>query len=603
MKYISSLGVMVGLGVCSASAGSVIVSQTPVSGGGISRSSQLWQDPGPNGNDLDSDAVCWEDFTLSHPTSISHIEWWGLGACEKGFQLEFWRQDPGTVAYQPLSVFYYGGDHTVHPEPPGFLRFTPADYTVSPGPGGINHYSLDLPTPVSLAANDAANPRWFVGVIGLTQQAYYTWNWAQGIGGSNRTYQFVRGSTRYMFRSLPEGRALLLADLTVAVNGQWTGSIDDAWGNAGNWVGGVPDGVDHTASFATLSGGTPNVVIDAAGKIVGTVTFDSATPYSIGAGTLTLDVSAGQAAINVVSGNHAIASPVALADDATFSVSPADGALALDGAVNAANHTITKSGAGALRVVNVIAPQLNINFGTVAIRADGGNAGASKLTMLVLAGGAAPTATLDLNDNDMIVTNGSYATITAQIAHARNGGTWDSTGLKSSAAAQQPSRATTLGVLLGADYRTLYGNNATFDGFAVAATNTLVKYTWYGDSDFNGRVNFDDYVRTDNGFNNHLTGWLNGDFDLNGSVNFDDYVLIDLAFNTQSGTLGRALGFLDGSDRSSAGISDPALQKVDQHLRQFGQAYADHFLAAVPEPGPFWLIVAALGTRIRRQGR
>jgi hypothetical protein len=43
-------------------------------------------------------------------------------------------------------------------------------------------------------------------------------------------------------------------------------------------------------------------------------------------------------------------------------------------------------------------------------------------------------------------------------------------------------------------------------------------------------------VRTDSGFNNHLSSWLNGDFDGNGAVNFDDYVLIDLAFNTQVGT-------------------------------------------------------------------
>jgi hypothetical protein len=66
-------------------------------------------------------------------------------------------------------------------------------------------------------------------------------------------------------------------------------------------------------------------------------------------------------------------------------------------------------------------------------------------------------------------------------------------------------------------------------------------------------VNFDDYVRIDNGFNNHLTGWLNGDFDLNGQVNFDDYVLIDLAFNTQSGTLRRALAYLDGREEAGDG--------------------------------------------------
>jgi hypothetical protein len=58
-----------------------------------------------------------------------------------------------------------------------------------------------------------------------------------------------------------------------------------------------------------------------------------------------------------------------------------------------------------------------------------------------------------------------------------------------------------------------------------------------GDTDLNNTINFDDYVRTDNGFNNRRTGWTNGDFDGNGSVNFDDYVLIDQAFNTQTAVL------------------------------------------------------------------
>ena len=65
----------------------------------------------------------------------------------------------------------------------------------------------------------------------------------------------------------------------------------------------------------------------------------------------------------------------------------------------------------------------------------------------------------------------------------------------------------------------------------------LVKYTYYGDADFNGMVNFDDYARIDAGFSTNETGWLNGDFDGNGSVNFDDYSLIDLAFNTQGSAI------------------------------------------------------------------
>jgi hypothetical protein len=130
-----------------------------------------------------------------------------------------------------------------------------------------------------------------------------------------------------------------------------------------------------------------------------------------------------------------------------------------------------------------------------------------------------------------------------------------------------------------------------------------VKYTYYGDTDFNGKVNFDDYVRTDNGFNNHLAGWLNGDFDGNGAVNFDDYVLIDLAFNTQSGTLGRAMSFLDGSDRGAAGMGDPALRRVQSGLQQFGDSYARAFLAAVPEPATATAILAIAGIGLVRRRR
>ncbi|CAG0976790.1 hypothetical protein PHYC_01546 [Phycisphaerales bacterium] len=215
------------LAVCApAVAQTILVNQQP--GTLTARASQLWQDPGPNGNDLDGDSVCFEDFVLSAPATIDHMEWWGAGASELGFRIEFWRQDPGTIAYQPYGVFYYGGNHNIQPE----ARFDTTAYTTSPGPNGTTHFSLDLAAPVSLAANDAANPRWFVCVIGLTHQAYATWNWWHGTGGSNRTYQFVRGLG---FRSLPEGRALLLraaggTSVTIAasVNPPSAGTISGA---------------------------------------------------------------------------------------------------------------------------------------------------------------------------------------------------------------------------------------------------------------------------------------------------------------------------------------------------------------------------------------
>ncbi|CAN5554138.1 hypothetical protein BH09PLA1_BH09PLA1_18290 [soil metagenome] len=68
---------------------------------------------------------------------------------------------------------------------------------------------------------------------------------------------------------------------------------------------------------------------------------------------------------------------------------------------------------------------------------------------------------------------------------------------------------------------------------AMAADHVLPFRVLAGDADGNGTINFDDYARIDNGFNNGLTGFSNGDFNYDGVINFDDYAIIDLAFNTQ----------------------------------------------------------------------
>jgi hypothetical protein len=228
----------------------------------------------------------------------------------------------------------------------------------------------------------------------------------------------------------------------------------------------------------------------------------------------------------------------------------------------------------------------------------------SGLNLLLRGGGLSITnnGTIDLADNDMLLGGGSIAMVSNYIATARHNGAWDQPGLTSTSAGSNILHNTTLGVLTGQQYLAANPGTTTFDGATVSAGNILVKYTYYGDTDLNGRVNFDDYVRTDAGFNNHLTGWANGDYDLNGQVNFDDYVLIDLAFNTQSGTLGRALSFLDGSDPDAAGLTDPALRRVRQHFERFGDGYAQHFLAAVPEPAAVAPLVG-VATLLRRRAR
>ncbi|MBL9119909.1 MAG: hypothetical protein JNL80_08345 [Phycisphaerae bacterium] len=222
---------------CSATHAETVLSHLPPTNGGVMRSSQLWQDPGPDENDLDGDSVCWEDFTLTEATEISHIEWWGSGACELGFRIEIWKQDPGTIAYQPYAIWYYGGVESAEP----LITFDTTAYTTSPGPGAQTHYTLELANPIVVPANTPTNPRWFIGITGLTAQPYAQWKWSQGLGTGLKSYQFIRASG-YIFWALPEGRAIILENDIVAcpadLNG--SGNVDaadlaillGAWGTA-----------------------------------------------------------------------------------------------------------------------------------------------------------------------------------------------------------------------------------------------------------------------------------------------------------------------------------------------------------------------------------
>ena len=146
-----------------------------------------------------------------------------------------------------------------------------------------------------------------------------------------------------------------------------------------------------------------------------------------------------------------------------------------------------------------------------------------------------PAGLLDMQDNYLIVdytTASPRPMIQSAINLARHQGDWSgASGLTTHAPYFLGNK--TLGVLEASDYRSIYTSNPHYKGEPVNGNSVLVKFTYYGDTDFNGVVNFDDYSRTDTGFSNHRSGWSNGDFDGNGVVNFDDYSLIDLAFNTQ----------------------------------------------------------------------
>ncbi len=158
-------------------------------------------------------------------------------------------------------------------------------------------------------------------------------------------------------------------------------------------------------------------------------------------------------------------------------------------------------------------------------------------TGLSIAGSSgAWTGTLDLRDNDLVLPGASLATVTNQIAQGFSGGTWNGNGgIISSVAATDPSHLTTLGVIgNNQGGGALYTNGNTFDTTTPGAGDVLVKYTYFGDANLDGKVDSADYTNIDNGFLTGQTGWYNGDFNYDGTINGSDYTLIDNAFNMQS---------------------------------------------------------------------
>jgi hypothetical protein len=250
--------------------------------------------------------------------------------------------------------------------------------------------------------------------------------------------------------------------------------------------------------------------------------------------TFTNTVLSNTGTIQALAGTINLASPTVSLGGTT---SVANGALLHVDNNSAGSSVVVEAGANAT-VSRFRTPSLTIN-GNATLAPNGSANEVTVVDSLVF--GA--SGKLDLNDNDMIWNYAAAdpspkAAVQAMITAARNGGAWNgASNLASTAAKNASPKNKTLAVLEATEYKSVAGQFASFDNQAIDDSALLIKFTYYGDTDFNGIVNFDDYSRTDAGFNQSRSGWLNGDFDGNGSVNFDDYSLIDLAFNTQTGAI------------------------------------------------------------------
>jgi hypothetical protein len=169
--------------------------------------------------------------------------------------------------------------------------------------------------------------------------------------------------------------------------------------------------------------------------------------------------------------------------------------------------------------------QLDINSGGVATLSSAGGHKVLTTTGLGIAG----SGKLDLGSNDLIVDYtglSQLGTVRQMLANGRNSGAWNGPGIVTSA-----GNAATLGVGFGEAASLFPGG--TFSGQPVDATAVVVKFTFYGDANLDGKVDVTDLGRLATSWQTGGLAWSAGDFTYDSLVDVSDLGL--LASNWQAG--------------------------------------------------------------------
>ena len=175
-----------------------------------------------------------------------------------------------------------------------------------------------------------------------------------------------------------------------------------------------------------------------------------------------------------------------LNDNATFNVanSAGGGKGVLNIGAVAGSGTITKSGAGRLRMTNtgdVTAPSA-VNGGVVEIDYTGGS---------------------------------PLASIQSQIIQGYNNGDWAGSGITSAAAAAVAAD--------GANFHKTALGYAESSEVGEPAGSVLIRYTFAGDANLDGQVDTSDFVALANHFGATGADWVQGDSNYDGTVNALDF--------------------------------------------------------------------------------
>jgi hypothetical protein len=144
-------------------------------------------------------------------------------------------------------------------------------------------------------------------------------------------------------------------------------------------------------------------------------------------------------------------------------------------------------------------------------------------------------AKLGLNDTDLIVSypgDSPASTIRQYLQSGFNAGNWSGNGIASQAAQNNTSSNTALGYGEATDLGV-----TSFDGQPITGNAVIIKYTSYGDSNLDGKVDLaNDFIDFVQGYTSQsASSWEQADYNYDGKVDTSDFKLFISGFQSQGG--------------------------------------------------------------------
>ena len=329
------------------------------------------------------------------------------------------------------------------------------------------------------------------------------------------------------------------------------------WTLGGFWsTGTAPNAVDAEANLGAIITSAQTLYANSP-ITAGTINFDNANTYVIaGAGSLTLQVSSGGAALNVVQGTQKVNLPLHLGSNAGANVS-GGATLLISDPVFLNGRTLTKSGAGTMIIeapvrssaaaaVIVNGGEARFDYG-VGTPATVGNPAVANTAVSV--SGASKTVfnadqTLRLlnvvtslaGDQEVDLTTSRVRTYPANRAN-------EELSIYNAIKAAYTSGSGKDGIYSSLDDAGANLSVGVTDQAVDAAGNlsVLVRLTRTGDANLDGITNIGDFSILGTNFNTSGR-WDNGDFNFDGTVGIGDFSLLASNYNQSAPAAGARAG-------------------------------------------------------------